>query len=390
LANWIPAYAGTTLHFAEYSILVISQIQGMIGSKKLPVIAVSLTLMALSAKAMPAGSLLFQGESRHLRSVRMLTSGGENAEAYFSPDGKQIVWQGRWQENYPADQIWTMPAEGGTPTLVSTGFGKTTCAFFIPGTNRIVYGSTHGFSKEPPADPDRAAGYVWGLDEYDIYTVNLDGTDLRQLTNEPGYDAESAVSPDGKQIVFTSVRNGDLDIYAMDTDGGNVRQLTTTLGYDGGPFFTPDGKWIVFRSHLPKTDAEIARYKDLLARKMVMPLRFEIQIMRPDGSERRAVTSLGAASWAPYMHPDGKRIIFCSNWADSTWRQEGRMPNFDLYLINLDGTGLERVTYGPEFDGFPMFSNDGKKLIWCSNRFGPHPHSTNIFVSEWGEERKSD
>jgi len=326
-------------------------------------------------------TLLFPGEEKHLSNARMLTYGGENAEAYFSPDGKWIAWQGRWQGTAPADQIWVMPVEGGEPELVSTGQGKTTCAFFIPGSERLVFCSTHDFSPEPPPEPDRKAGYVWSLDEYDVYTVNRDGSDLERLTDTPGYDAESAVSPDGKQIVFTSVRNGDLDLYTMDIDGKNVRQLTRTLGYDGGPFFSPDGKWIIFRSHLPQTDEEVKRYKDLFDRRLVAPMRFELQIMRPDGSERRQITDLGVASFAPYVHPDGKRVIFCSNYGSQSER--GRMPVFNLFIINTDGTGLEQITYGSIFDGFPMFSNDGRKLIWCSNRCGPHPHSTNIFIADW-------
>lgn len=328
-------------------------------------------------------TLLFPGEEKHLRNVRMLTRGGENAEAYFSPDGEWIVWQGHWNGNYPADQIWIMPSRGGEPHLLSTGKGKTTCAFFIPGTDRIIFCSTHDHSPEPPPEPDRSQGYVWSLDEYDIYSVKRDGTDLRRLTDTPGYDAEAAVSPDGKSIVFTSVRDGDLDIYTMDIEGRNVRRLTHTLGYDGGPFFSPDGQWIVFRSHLPQTPQEIARYQELLNRRLVAPLRFEIQIMRPDGSERRQITDLGVASFAPYMHPDGRRIIFCSNYGDPATEMGPRMPVFNLFLINIDGTGLEQVTFNPTFDGFPMFSFDGKKLIWCSNRFGPHPRSTNVFIADW-------
>jgi len=328
-------------------------------------------------------SLLFPGEERHLANVRMLTHGGENAEAYFSPDGQWISWQGQWEGNVKADQIWIMPATGGKPEMVSTGMGKTTCSFFLPGSDRLAYCSTHSFSPEPPPPPDRQMGYVWSLDEYDVYTVNRDGSELRRLTDTPGYDAEAAVSPDGKKIVFTSVRNGDLDIYTMDIDGKNVRQLTDTPGYDGGPFFSPDGKWIIFRSHLPKSKEEMEHYQELLKARKVAPVRFELQIMRPDGSDRRQVTNLGVASWAPYMHPDGKRIIFCSNYGSDVKEGEHRMPDFNLFLVNLDGTGLEQITFNPTFDGFPMFSNDGKKLVFCSNRFGPHPRSTNVFIADW-------
>ncbi len=343
------------------------------------IIFLSFAINSFAAK--PADSLRLSGEEKHLSNIRKLTNGGENAEAYFSPDGKLVSWQGHWDNNYPADQIWIKPSAGGDAKLVSTGFGKTTCSFFVPGTDRIVWCSTHEHSKDAPPEPDKKLGYVWGLDEYDLFSSNIDGSDITRLTDTPGYDAESAVSPDGKSIVFTSVRNGDLDLYTMDIDGKNVRQLTDTYGYDGGPFFSPDGKWIVFRSHLPKTNPEVRRYRDLFENKMVAPVRFEIQIMRPDGSERRQLTDFGVASFAPYMHPDGKRVVFCTNYGPQKPGQ--RMPVFNLYMINLDGTGIEQVTFGETFDGFPMWTNDGKQFIWCSNRFGPSSHSTNIFIADW-------
>ena len=337
---------------------------------------------ALALAQQSSDTLRYRGEGKHLSNLRMMTDGGENAEAYFSPDGKWFSWQGRWKGSPPADQIWIEPTDGsGTPKMISTGGGKTTCSFFVPGTDRIVWSSTHGFSPEPPPDPDPKLGYVWGLDEYDVYSSRIDGGDIRRLTDSPGYDAETAVSPDGKKIVFTSVRNGDLDIYTMDIDGKNVKQLTSTYGYDGGPFFSPDGNWIIFRSHLPKTDAEKAHYKELFDKRIVQPIRFEIQIMRPDGSERRQLTDLGVASFAPYVHPNGKKVMFCSNFGEQKPGQ--RMPAFNLYMINLDGTGLEKITYGETFDGFPMWSTDGKQLIWCSNRFGPSMHSTNVFIADW-------
>jgi Tol biopolymer transport system component len=342
---------------------------------------ISLLLTTAVCAQNPSDTIRYPGEEKHLLNIRMMTNGGENAEAYFSPDGKYFSWQGRWNGNYPADQIWIEPVAGGEPKLVSTGFGKTTCSFFVPGTDKIVWSSTHGFSKEPPKEPDRKLGYVWGLDEYDVFISNRDGSDAVRLTDNPGYDAETAVSPDGKKIVFTSVRNGDLDIYTMDIDGKNVKQLTTTYGYDGGSFFSPDGKWIIFRSHLPKNDEEKARYKSLFDQRLVAPIRFELQIMRPDGSERRQLTDLKVASFAPYVHPNGKKIVFCSNYGP---QEPGRrMPVFNIWMMNFDGSELEQVTHGKTFDGFPMFSNDGTKFIWCSNRFGPHTNSTNVFIADW-------
>ncbi|MFC2150183.1 TolB family protein [Calditrichota bacterium] len=342
----------------------------------------SLSLLA-GDKMLPIEVLPFEKE-KHFTNIKMLTHGGENAEAYFNRDASWICWQGKWTGDVLADQIWTMPIEGGVPQMLSTGNGKTTCSWFVPGKFQIVYCSTHDFSLAPPEPPDRNLGYVWGLDEYDVYIVNRDGSNLTRLTENPGYDAEAAVSPDGMTVVFTSVRNGDLDIYTMDINGNNVNQLTNTLGYDGGPFFSPDGQWIVFRSHLPETPEETEKYQELLNKRMVSPVRFEIQIMRPNGTERRQITNLGVASFAPYMHPDGKRIIFCSNYNWGNKPDQG-MPVFNLFMIDVDGENLEQITFNDTFDGFPMFSNDGAKIIWASNRYSPEPRSTNIFIADWTE-----
>jgi Tol biopolymer transport system component len=222
---------------------------------------------------------------------------------------------------------------------------------------------------------------VWPIyDTYEIYTAKRDGNDLRRLTNSPGYDAETTISRDGKSLVFTSMRNGDLDVYTMNADGTNVRQLTHELGYDGGPFFSYDGKKIVYRAQHPKTPEEVADYKALLARGLIRPGNLEIWVMDADGGHKHQVTHNGAANFAPYWHPDGKRIIFASNVADP---KNGR--DFDLYIINEDGTGLDRITYYPDFDAFPMFTSDGKRLVWASNRNGTVPHETNIFVADWVE-----
>jgi Tol biopolymer transport system component len=318
-------------------------------------------------------------EEKHLRNARQLTFGGENAEAYFSFDDKQLIFQ--YHEGPGAcDQIYTMDANGGNRRMVSTGRGRTTCAYFFPDGKRILYSSTHGAGADCPPPPDRSRGYVWKLyPEYEIYTARPDGSDLRRLTNNPGYDAEATISRDGKRIVFTSFRNGDLDIYSMDASGKHLRRLTTELGYDGGPFFSADGKKIVYRAYHPETPEEIADYKELLKSFELHPRRFEIFVMNADGSNKRQITHAGAASFCPFYHPDGKRIIFASNMKDPGGR------NFDLFLINEDGTGLEQITYHPLFDGFPMFSSDGKKLVWASNRNGKVRGETNIFIADWVE-----
>ncbi len=329
-----------------------------------------------------APSLALPGE-KHLRNVRQLTFGGQNAEAYFSADDRYLIFQHQGSD-VPCDQIYTMPVETSdgkpaTPRLASTGKGRTTCSYFFPAGNRILFSSTHEAAAECPPKPDYSKGYVWPIySTYDIYTAKPDGSDLRRLTNSPGYDAEATISRDGKQIVFTSTRNGDLDIYTMDADGNHVRQLTHELGYDGGPYFSYDGKKIVYRAEHPKTPGETADYKSLLAQGVIRPGNLEIWVMDADGKNKHQVTHNGAANFAPYWLPDGKRIIFASNLADP---KNGR--DFDLYIINEDGTGQERITFYPDFDAFPMFSADGKKLVWASNRNGKEPHETNIFIADW-------
>jgi TolB protein len=340
--------------------------------------------------------LKFPSET-HLRNVRQITYGGQNAEAYFSPDDKNLIFQHQGQfydaethapvgPNIPCDQIYMIAVESpdgkpATPKPISNGKGKTTCSYFFPSGNRILYSSTFGASPECPPRPDYSHGYVWPVhNSYMIYTADLNGGDLRVLSDAPGYNAEATISRDGKHIVFTSTRNGDIDIYSMDADGSHVRQLTHELGYDGGAFFSYDGKKIVYRAEHPKTASQIADYKDLLSRGLVRPGNLEIWVMDANGKRKHQVTDNGAANFGPYWHPDGKRIIFASNMSDP---KSGR--NFDLYIINEDGTGLERVTYAPDFDAFPMFSSDGKKLVWASNRNGTAPHETNIFIADWIE-----
>jgi TolB protein len=331
--------------------------------------------------ATPA-SLTYPGE-KHLGNVRQLTFGGQNAEAYFSADDKYLIFQHQGGD-VPCDQIYVIPVntpdgKPATPKLVSTGKGRTTCSYFFPKGDRVLFSSTHAASAECPPKPDYSKGYVWPIySSYDIYTAKRDGSDLKRLTSSPGYDAEATITRDGKKIVFTSTRNGDIDIYTMNADGSNVKQLTHELGYDGGPFWSYDGKTIVYRAEHPKTPAEITDYKQLLSEGKIRPGNLEIWVMDADGGNKRQVTHNGAANFAPYFTPDGKRIVFASNMADPK-----NARDFDLYIVNIDGTGLERVTFYSDFDSFPMFSSDGKKLVWASNRNGKEPHETNIFIADW-------
>jgi Tol biopolymer transport system component len=313
----------------------------------------------------------------HLNNIIMLTEEGENAEAYLSFDEKKLIYQSS-SGSYMCDQIFIMNIDGSEKKLISTGEGKTTCAYFLPGDSLVLYASTHHFNEECPPPPDRAKGYVWKLYEtFDIFLADKNGMNLRQITTTDGYDAEATVSPKGDRIVFTSTRDGDPEIYTMNIDGTDQKRLTYKKGYDGGAFFSPDGSKIVFRASRPESDKELEDYLDLVKNGLVRPSTLEIYMMDADGNNIKQITNLGKASFAPFFHPDGKRIIFSSNVNSKNGR------DFDLYMINTDGSGLEQITFNDTFDGFPMFTKDGKKLIFASNRFSKKTGDTNIFIADW-------
>lgn len=332
-----------------------------------------------------ADQLIYQDE-KHFSELRQLTFGGDNAEAYCSFDGSKIVFQATnpaWGSE--CDQIYVVDMEDpvmkdSKPVMVSTGKGRTTCSYFLPGDSLIVYASTHLDDDACPPLPERRADgkYVWPIySSFDIFVADLEGNIVDRLTDEPGYDAEATVSPKGDKIVFTSTRSGDLELYTMDIDGSNVTQITHGLGYDGGAFFSPDGSKLVFRSSRPQTEEDIREYKDLLAQGLVTPSNMEIYVCNVDGSELRQITDLGNANWAPYFHPSGEKIIFSSNH-----QSERGMP-FNLFMINVDGSGLEQITYDGFFDAFPFFSPDGSKLIFSSNRNNGGTRDTNLFIADW-------
>jgi Tol biopolymer transport system component len=316
---------------------------------------------------------------RHLRNLQQLTFGGNNAEAYFSPSGRQLIFQRQEHLARGCDQQYVMNLDGSGLRRVSNGLGRTTCGYFYDHGRRILYSSTFEHSPDCPPPPDRSQGYVWPLASFEVYSARADGSHLRRLTRNDAYDAEATVSPDGKRVVFTSTRDHDLELYTMNPDGSDVRRVTRRTGYDGGAFFSPDGKRIVWRAMYPETPADTADYLRLLERRLVRPSRLEIWVANADGSDARQVTRLGGANFAPFFHPDGKRIVFASNQPDP------RSRNFDLYLVNVDGTGLEQVTTSTEFDGFPMFSPDGTRLVFASNRHAAEQGETNVFVAEWVE-----
>jgi Tol biopolymer transport system component len=315
----------------------------------------------------------------HLRNVRQLTTDGENAEAYFSFDGRHLTYQRSAPTPGSCDQIHTVDLASGATRMISTGQGRTTCSYYFPAGDRILYASTHHHDAACPAEPDFSRGYVWPIYEtYDLFVVNVDGTGLTQLTDTPGYDAEATISPRGDRMVFTSLRSGDLDLWTAKLDGTDPVQVTSRIGYDGGAFFSPDGSKIVWRAHYPEGEA-LADYQALLADGLIRPTTLEIYVANADGTDVRQVTSNGKANFAPYWHPSGEKILFSSNMDDPAGRA------FDIYMVNLDGAGLERITHTPDFDGFPMFSPDGRYLVWGSNRNMSHEANTNLFIAEWVE-----
>lgn len=314
----------------------------------------------------------------HLKNVRQLTFGGQNAEAYLDVAGKRLIYQSN-QSDYVDEQVLTMNLDGSGKRIVSTGKGRCTCAYFIPRSNRIMFSSTH--ATQPGAQPsvDMSKGYVWMVNEhYALYSAKEDGSDLKPVIVKPGaYVAETTISPDGKYMVWTSDFEGDLEIYRSNIDGTNIKRLTNDIGYDGGPFISWDGKHIVYRrTHFTGTES-VSDYKDLLNKHLVRPTAMDIWIMDADGKNKRQLTDMPGASFAPFMTPDNTGVIFSSNWEDPKGR------NFDLYLLNLKSKKLERITQAPGFDGFPMFSKDGKKLVFASNRNATKPRETNVFIADW-------
>jgi TolB protein len=339
-----------------------------------------------------------QPAERHMANVRQLTFGNKNAEAYFSPDGTKLIFQSTTdygdsleQVDKPPEgralgcyQIYVLDIESGAVRRVSTGVGATTCGYFFPGDRRVLYSSTHLVAPSCPPKPKIEGRYRWALDDYDIFSVKVDGQQVHRMTSTPGYDAEATVSPDGKTIVFTSIRDGDLDLYAMNLDGTHLRRLTDELGYDGGAFFSPDSKRIVYRASHPRDPEAVAQYKSLLGQHLVEPSQLELYVMNADGTAKRQVTSNGASNFAPFFYSDGRRIIFSSNVQE---RRGGSAsagpPRFHLYMIGDDGNGLEQITFAGGFNSFPMFSPDGKKLVWISDRGTRARGEFNIFLADW-------
>jgi Tol biopolymer transport system component len=322
-------------------------------------------------------TVLRHEQEKHLRNIRQLTFGGQNAEAYFSADGSRLIFQST-RDELECDQIFTMTTEGDSVTMVSTGKGRTTCAFWATDGASLLYASTHLGAASCPPPPDYSQGYVWAVySSFDIFRARPDGSELVRLTHTPGYDAEAVYSHDGQTILFTSARDGDLDLYTMNPDGSDVTRLTTEVGYDGGAFFSPNDSLICWRADRPADSAAVTEFKRLLGMDLIRPRDLELFVMRRDGSEQRRVTQLGGANFCPYFTPDGEHLLFSSNHHSESGRE------FDLFLVDLNGGPVEQITFTAAFDGFPMFSPDGTKLVWCSNRNGTVQGETNVFICDW-------
>jgi TolB protein len=361
-------------------LLIVPALFAIISSFKPHTIVVSVSA--------PVGDTVQYPDEQHFKNVQQLTFGGDNAEAYFSFDGKWLIFQKtNPKEGITCDQMYIgkVPALGEKfeYKLVSTGKGRTTCGFFTKDGKHVIYASTHLGGDECPPVPDRSKygnKYIWPLySSYEIFMADLNGKIIKQLTNSPGYDAEGTLSPDGKKMVYTSTKDGDIDLYIMDLKSGKEKRVTNLMGYDGGAWFSPDGKKLIWRSSRPKTEAEIKEYKELLAEGLVAPTNMEVWVANADGSNARQVSSFGQANWAPAYMPDSKRIIFASN------HEYKRGFPFNLYTMNENGTNLTKISRDKGFDAFPMFSPNGKKIVFCSNRNNGGTRDTNVFIADWIE-----
>jgi Tol biopolymer transport system component len=318
------------------------------------------------------------GNAAELANIHQLTNGGENAEAYWSPDGKRLIFQSTRGE-LKCDQIFIMNADGSDQHMVSTGKGRTTCGYFLPDNKHILYASTHVAGDACPPAADRSKGYVWAVyASYDIFTAKDDGSELKRLTDAEGYDAEATVNWKTKKIVYTSLASGDLDLWTMNLNGSSKKRLTESYGYDGGPVFSRDGKKVVWRGGHPADEAAKQKYAGLLKDNLTSPMKMELFISDANGKHVKQLTNFGCASFAPTFTPDGKQILFSTNKNNCDGRK------FELFLINTDGTGLRQITDFGGFTSFPEISPDGRTLVFVSDWKAPARYEFNVFTADWG------
>ena len=313
----------------------------------------------------------------HLDNLKQLTSGGQNAEAYWAPDGKRIIFQST-RDGHACDQIYIMNSDGSNVHMVSTGKGVTTCGYFLADNKHIVYASTHQSGETCPPRPDRSKGYVWAVyPGFDIYLATDTGKILKKLTSAPGYDAEATINWKTNKMVFTSLASGDLELWTMKPDGSGKKRITTSEGYDGGAVFSRDGSKLVWRANHPGTPEGMASYHQLLGENLTTPMKMELFLADGNGANAKPITSFGCASFAPTFTPDGKKILFSSN------KHKCDSSEFELYIINTDGTGLEQVTNFGGFNAFPEFSPDGKQIVFASSYKSKSNYEFNIFTADW-------
>ena len=333
----------------------------------------------LAAGTLAAALAAYGQTKQHLTSFKQLTHGGQNAEAYWAPDGKRLVFQST-RDKLQCDQIFTMNADGSDQRMVSNGKGRTTCGYFLKDNKHIVYGSTHDAAEACPPNADRSKGYVWAVyPSYDVFLATDAGRIVKKLTDKSGYDAEATVNFKTGKIVYTSMASGDLDLWTMNPDGSAKKRITTSEGYDGGAVFSRDGKHLVWRANHPSTPETMTRYRDLLKESLTTPMKMELFVSDGNGRNARRITNFGCASFAPTFTPDGKKILFASNKHECDGRK------FELFLVNLDGSGLEQVTSYGGFTSFPEFSPDGKRLVFASDKDSKSRSEFNIFVADWAE-----
>jgi TolB protein len=325
-----------------------------------------------------AGLVLAQESGgKWLANIHQLTSGGQNAEAYWSPDGRRLIFQST-RGDLKCDQIFVMNADGSNQHMVTTGKGRTTCGYFLPDGKHILYASTHLAADACPPAADRSKGYVWAVySSYDIFEANDDGTSVKRLTEASGYDAEATVNWKTKKIIYTSLSSGDLDLWTMNLDGSHKKKITTSFGYDGGPVFSRDGTKIAWRANHPQTRDAKKGYSDLLRDNLTSPMKMELFVADANGENARQITNFNCASFAPTFTPNGKQILFSSNRHNCDGRK------FELYLVNLDGTNLRQVTNFGSFTSFPEFSPDGQKLAFVSDWKASARYEFNVFTADW-------
>jgi TolB protein len=335
-------------------------------------------LVQITFLAVLAGFILAQEPGgKWLSNIHQLTSGGQNAEAYWSPDGTRLIFQSTRGE-LKCDQIFVMNADGSNQHMVSTGKGRTTCGYFLPDGKHILYASTHLAGDACPPPTDRSKGYLWAVyPSYDIFEADDDGTARKRLTEASGYDAEATVNWKTKKIIYTSLSSGDLELWTMNLDGSHKKQITTSFGYDGGPVFSRDGTKIAWRGNHPQTPAAKKVYSDLLRDNLTSPMKMELFVADADGKNARQITNFNCASFAPTFTPDGKQILFSSNRHNCDGRK------FELYLVNLDGTDLRQVTNFGSFTSFPEFSPEGRKLVFVSDWKASARYEFNVFTADW-------